>query len=266
MNNYSQVARSFDTVATDYDRHETNPIRRWVRSCTRERLRALFRSGDIVLELNCGTGEEALELARQGVRVRAVDASPAMIEILHDKVVREGLEELITPSVLVNENLSSLRGVKFDGAFSNYGLNYVADLRVVAEGLRPLIKGSGAFSCVLASRYCLLETAALTARGDFREAFRRQAFRPERRFADGTSLPLYYHRAGEVAEAFSSGFKAKAILGLGVFIPPPYLSGFYTRHAKLFRILHALENRFRGTFPFSRLGDGLLMEFRRCES
>ena len=60
-----------------------------------------------MLELNCGTGEEALELARHGVRVRAVYASSAMTEILHDKVVHEGLEELITPSVLANENLSS---------------------------------------------------------------------------------------------------------------------------------------------------------------
>ena len=90
MSGYSRIARAFDSSAADYDRHEANPIRRWVRSFMRERLGTLFQSGDTVLELNCGTGDDALFLAHRGVRVRAVDASAAMIELLHGKVEREG--------------------------------------------------------------------------------------------------------------------------------------------------------------------------------
>ena len=263
MSGYPLVARAFDSSAADYDRHEANPIRRWVRAFMRERLGTFFRSGDTVLELNCGTGDDAVFLALRGVRVRAVDASAAMIELVRGKVEREGLGGLIESSVLANEDLSSLRGERYDGAFSNFGLNYVRDAAALAEDLRPLVKPAGIFSCALASRYCLLEMAALVACGDWREAFRRQAFRPERRFANGTHVPLYYPRAGALVEAFVGAFEVEAIHGLGVLIPPPYLSGFYTRHSTLFGVMHAFENRIRSRFPFSRLGDGLLLEFRR---
>ena len=263
MSGYPLVAQAFDSSAADYDRHEANPIRRWVRSFMRERLGTHFQSGDTVLELNCGTGDDALFLARRGVRVRAVDASAGMIAVLRGKVERAGLGGLIESSVLANEDLSSLRGNRYDGAFSNFGLNYVSDAATVAEDLRPLVKPAGTFSCALASRYCVLEMAALVARGELREAFRRLAFRPERRFANGTHVPVHYPRAGVLVEAFAGAFEVEAIHGLGVLIPPPYLSGFYTRHSTLFRVMHAFENRIRSRFPFSRLGDGLLLEFRR---
>ena len=263
MSGSSLIARAFDSSAADYDRHEANTIRRWVRAFMRERLGALFQSGDTVLELNCGTGDDAVFLARRGVRVRVVDASATMIALLRGKVEREGLGRLIESSVLANEDVSAFRGRRYDGAFSNFGLNYVRDPAALAEDLCPLVKPGGAFSCALASRYCFLEMAALSAQWELREAFRRQAFRPERRFANGTHVPVYYPRAGVLVEAFAGAFKVKAIHGLGVLIPPPYLSGFYTRHAKLFRVMHALENRIRSRFPFSRLGDGLLLEFRR---
>ena len=229
----------------------------------RERLGTLFQSGNTVLELNCGTGDDALFLARRGVRVRAVDASPAMIGLLRGKVERQGLGGLIESSVLANEDLSSLGGERYDGAFSNFGLNYVRDPAALAAALCPLIKPSGSFSCALASRYCLLEMAALIARGEFRDALRRLAVRPERRFSNGTRVPVYYPRAGALVGAFACAFEVEAIHGLGVLIPPPYLSGFYSRHSKLFGVMHALEDRIRSRFPFSRLGDGLLLEFRR---
>ena len=57
-----------------------------------------------------------------------------------------------------------------------------------------------------------------------------------------------------LVEAFAGAFEVEAIHGLCVLIPPPYLSGFYTRHSTLFGVMHAFENRIRSRFPFSRRG------------
>ncbi len=44
-----------------------------------ERYARLFRPGDAVLDVGCGTGIDALFLARSAVRVVGIDASPSMI-------------------------------------------------------------------------------------------------------------------------------------------------------------------------------------------
>ena len=55
----------------------------------------LFQPGDQVLELGCGTGEDAIWLAKRGVRVLATDGSPAMLEATARKAQAEGVSELI---------------------------------------------------------------------------------------------------------------------------------------------------------------------------
>jgi ArsR family transcriptional regulator len=46
----------------------------------------------VVADIGTGTGILALELARQGLRVVAIDSSPRMLETAREKALREGLE------------------------------------------------------------------------------------------------------------------------------------------------------------------------------
>ena len=102
-----------------------------------KRLDNLFRRGQRILELNCGTGIDAIHLARQGVRLTACDLSPRMIEIARESAVKAGVDTSIDFRVLANEEMSKLEGERFDGAFSNFaGLNCVEDLGAVARNWR----------------------------------------------------------------------------------------------------------------------------------
>ena len=72
-----------------------------MRSRIWERARWAFGAGDRVLDRGCGTGEDAIRLARDGVRVVATDASGDMVEVeierigvLTNRVVADGQEEL----------------------------------------------------------------------------------------------------------------------------------------------------------------------------
>ena len=83
---------AFDLLAPSYDEDFTrSPIARWLRDQTHARLDALFHAGDTVLELGCGTGEDALYLARRGVRVLATDASEEMLAAARAKAAGEPL-------------------------------------------------------------------------------------------------------------------------------------------------------------------------------
>ena len=60
----------FDLLAADYDRTWTNSgAGRLQRDAVWRHLLPLFHSGDWVLDLGCGTGEDAQHLSRLGIRV-----------------------------------------------------------------------------------------------------------------------------------------------------------------------------------------------------
>src|SRR5215207_7784405 len=83
---------AFDLLAPTYDEDFTcSPIARWLRDQTHARLDTLFHAGETVLELGCGTGEDALYLARRGVRVLATDASEEMLAAAGVKATGEPL-------------------------------------------------------------------------------------------------------------------------------------------------------------------------------
>jgi SAM-dependent methyltransferase len=73
------VAAAFDRQAETYDRFADGVIGRTLRARVHERLLDRFRAGHRVLELNCGTGVDAVRLAQHGVRVVATDVSAGML-------------------------------------------------------------------------------------------------------------------------------------------------------------------------------------------
>lgn len=86
------AAAAFDGLATTYDAaFSTGAIGTLMRQAVWRRLDARFAAGDRVLEIGCGTGEDAVHLARRGVRVLATDTSARMLEVARAKVDAAGL-------------------------------------------------------------------------------------------------------------------------------------------------------------------------------
>ena len=73
-------AALFERLAPRYDELWTDtPVGRAQRDAVWRVIDQLFRAGDCVLDIGCGTGEDAVHLSARGVLVHAVDASPAMV-------------------------------------------------------------------------------------------------------------------------------------------------------------------------------------------
>ena len=74
------TAALFERLAERYDELWTDTaIGRAQRDAVWRITDRLFHAGDRILDLGCGTGEDAAHLMARGVSVRAVDASPAMV-------------------------------------------------------------------------------------------------------------------------------------------------------------------------------------------
>jgi SAM-dependent methyltransferase len=260
-------AAPFDAVAATYDETFTHTLIGGAqrRAAWRELDRA-FRSGQRVLELNCGTGVDAVHLARRGIEVVACDVSPRMIEVARQRLRQSAPSSPVEFRVLATEEIAVLRDEgPFDGAFSNFaGLNCVANLRFAASSLAQLLHPGAPVVLSFAGRFVAWEMLWYLLHGDPRRAFRRLQPGPvPGRIAAGVSVQVHYPSVHELVRLFAPEFRLLRWKGVGVAVPPSYLEP----HAQRFpRVLGALEgaDRFAGRVPVLRaLADHVLLTFER---
>jgi SAM-dependent methyltransferase len=255
----------FDRLAEGYDHDFTNSrIGRAQRSEVWRVLRKIFSANDSILELNCGTGEDAFFLAAQGTSVFSCDASQQMV-LRAEQRLRQ-CEELL-PVVfcqLPTERISELNPpTPFDGVFSNFsGLNCVADLAPLSAGLAKLTRPGSQLLLCLSTRYCVIEILYYLLRGQPRTALRRCKGYAQASL-QGAPLTVYYPTLAELRRNFAPHFQLRSIRGIGVAIPPSYLEPWVTRHPRVFKLLRRIESRV-ATLPILRsTGDHILLRFER---
>jgi ubiquinone/menaquinone biosynthesis C-methylase UbiE len=204
------------------------------------------RSNLSVLELNCGTGEDAVWLAKQGCTVLATDISETMILVAKEKVFTHKLETEITCKALSIEQLDSLdTSVKYDLIFSDFGgLNCVApeDLKKISRSLQELLKPNGRFIGVIMSRFCWWETLYFTLKGQFKKAWRRRAKEAiAAPLTPTTTVDTWYYSPKEFSGLLQAEFKKQEVHPVGFMLPPSYLDNWFKNKPFLMRILNRLE-------------------------
>jgi ubiquinone/menaquinone biosynthesis C-methylase UbiE len=251
----------FDGAAQRYDQAFTNTvIGRAEREGVWREAERVFRSGDRILELNCGTGVDALRLAGSGVRVLACDIAPRMIEIARQRLNCGGLQELVEFRVLATEDIALLHGEgPFDGAFSNFsGLNCVEDLSAVARNLAGLLKPGAPVLLCMSGPFVPLEMAWYLAHGNARKAVRR--LKP---VGSGDDVRVHYPSPKTMARLFAPGFRFRQWSGIGVVLPPAYLESWARRFPRVLDWLARADGHL-GRVPALRAMAGhIILHFER---
>ena len=204
---------AFDKLAARYDAVWTDtPIGRAQRNQVWRHVDGLFQAGDSILDLGCGTGEDAAHFAGRGVTVHATDASPEMVR----EAARRGG---FTTAVARAEQIGAQA---YDGALSNFGaLNCVEDLAAVAGGLAATVRPGGRVAICVIGRFCLWETLYYGARLRWSKALRRMRGRPQ---MSSIGIRVYYRTVSQLRAAFASQFDCVRWVGIGLFVPPSYVA------------------------------------------
>lgn len=254
----------FDALAESYDRiFSDSLIGRAQRSATWRHLDSTFLPGQRLLELNCGTGVDALHLAEREVRVDAFDVSAAMIGVANRRLAA-GRRLPVRFDVLATEELGTIDSV-YDGAFSNFGgLNCVQDLRQVAANLARVVRPLGNVLLCLASRFCVWETAWWLAHGKPAKAFRRlRRGGTTAELSPGSVVQVQYPPVRGVRRLFAPEFSLLAVHGIGLFVPPSYLEPYARSHPKLLGAAVSLDARVSSLPGLRCVADHVLLTFRR---
>ena len=261
------AAAAFDAVAGSYDLLFTETaVGRAQRKQVWASLLAAFPPGSRILELNCGTGEDARFLSRQGRSVVACDASAAMLEVARNHA-EEGSRTKVQYLDVANEDLIALAGAApFHGAFSNFsGLNCVADLAQVARDLARLVMAGGRVLLCLWGRVCVFEVLWYLAHGQPRKAARRLSGKATAHLG-GKTIPVFYPTAHEVRRRFSPWFRLHSQRAIGAFVPPSYVEESIRNRPKLLECLERLDSLCTAWPVVRNAGDHMLLEFTRCNS
>ena len=167
----------FDSVAKEYDDlYEEQLITKELRPLIRKSLIDYLKPGDHILELNCGTGTDAIAFAQEGINVMATDLSEVMLETSSRKVGERHLENRITFRQVDFNSFSpaTFNNARFDGVFSNFdGLNCSPNIAHVLDAIADCLKPRGTVVMCVLNKVCIWEIATFLLRGNVKSAFRR---------------------------------------------------------------------------------------------
>lgn len=257
------IAEAFSLTAEKYDRFaEDHPNLTRMREKVYSHVLRHVRPGGTILELNAGSGTDAVRLAQAGFRVHATDIAPGMLSRLREKVERLHLGDRITVQECSFTALDQIRGGPFDAVFSDLGgLNCAADLRPVALAVAGLLRPGGTVIWVVMPPICPWELAALFV-GRPRFAFRRLRRGGTTAHLEGRTFKVHYFTPRQVARAFGPRFSPLALEGLSVFAPPAESKNLAKRAPRAYAALCWLDDRLARRAPFSAWGDFFIQALR----
>lgn len=154
MDDISDIQSYYDeAVERELVRLERHQLERDI---TWRYLEKYLPSTGTVLDIGAGAGAYALELARRGYAVTAVDISPKLLEVCQKRVVDEGLEGKVTFLVADARDLTDAAGSAFDAVLLMgplYHLVLEEDRKTALKEAFNRLKPGGAIFSSSLSRY-----------------------------------------------------------------------------------------------------------------
>jgi len=253
---FSRTAEKYDSFADDHP-HLTR-----MRDKVYSHVARFVPRGARILELNAGTGTDAVQLARRGYFVHATDIAGGMLNRLRDKVRDLNLGQRISVEERSFLSLGDVAGAPFEAVFSDLGgLNCVPDLTPVIQQLPKVLKPGGTVTWVLMPRVCLWEMGEVF-RGNFRLAFRRFRRDGVRANLEGLNFDVFYFSPKQAIRWFGEDYELLALEGLSVLTPTAESKNFAKLFPRLYRALSWLDDRLSPRWPWLGWGDFYMLTMR----
>ncbi len=195
-----------------------------------------------ILELNCGTGADAIEFAKQNHDVIATDISAGMIEVAKAKSHPKNLEFKVQD---INTITPETFNKKFDFIFSDFGgINCLSheQLDTFFKTASNLLLPNGKLAIVLMPKNCLWERLYFTLKGDKNKATRRNTKESIVANVDGVGVPTWYYNPQDVSAAANTQFITTKVKPIGVTIPPSYLEQSFVAKFPILNIFKGLDS------------------------
>jgi ubiquinone/menaquinone biosynthesis C-methylase UbiE len=261
-----QAEKAFSKQSAIFDElYSGNTIVQYKRKRVRDHVENLIKPGSKILELNAGTGEDAIYFAKKGHYVHATDISTGMQKELQRKIQDRNLDTLVSGELRSFTDLENLNDKgPYDLIFSNFaGLNCTNEIEKVLISFSTLVKPGGVVTLVILPKFCLWESM-LMFKGKFKTAFRR-FFSSNGRKAriEGEFFRCWYYNPSMIKKNLKKDFALVSREGLCSIVPPSYIENFAEKHPGWFNRLKKLEDKWKTSWPWRSIGDYYIISFRK---
>ncbi len=258
------VSKAFSKQSSVFDElYDSNYLVNYSRKIIRKEVLRLLPGNGEILEINSGTGTDAVYFASHGFRITATDISPGMIEVIQNKVATLDLHHLVNARECSFWNLDELDDKKYDLVYSNFGgLNCTDDLDQVLDKLINKLKPGGKAVLVIMPVFCPWERIMLLF-GNTRIAFRRKNRRSTKAHIEGEYFDVWYYNPSTVVKAMRGQAKLIRLQSLSLFVPPSAYRTFDKKYPGLLSLLERLDALFTRMWPFRNWGDYVILSFEK---
>lgn len=244
---------SFDNAAEKYDTNFTyTEIGSIQRHLVYENVKKHLQNTKTVLEINCGTGEDAIWLAKQNLNVTATDISEKMVLIAQSKANLENLNIKVLDINNLNQETNS-----YDFLFSNFGgLNCLTNIEIQTffQSASKILSEKRKICLVIMPKNTIWEQFYFLLKFDFKNAFRRKKEVVLANVED-KKVATYYYNPKEIVHLCQATFEILEVKPIGFFIPPSYLEPFFKNKKMLLKGLNFLENGIKNWSFLSKYAD-----------
>ena len=260
------VAAAFNKQAGIFDdQYSSNSIIQYKRERVRNHVQQYLLPHSNILELNAGTGEDAIYFARRGHRVHATDIAKGMQDILQQKTAQFDLKNKISNELCSFTSLENLQNKgPYDLIFSNFaGLNCTGELDKVLYSFADLLNPNGIVTLVILPSFCLWETL-LIFKGNFKTAFRRFfSKKGVHAHIEGEYFRCWYYNPSYIIHRLKGSFDLLGYEGLCTIVPPSYIEHFAEKYPRVYQQLKIKENRLKSKWPWKMIGDYYIISLRK---
>ena len=255
----------FDIAAINYDNTFTNTKIGW------EQRKKVYQNIDFVLnsekqldilELNCGTGTDAIAFAEKEHNIIATDISQEMIKVAKTKNNHDALHFQVLDCNELSENTFQKQ---FDLIFSNFGgLNCLSssELKKLLKTASEVLQPKGKLIMVLMPKQCLWEQLYFALKGDFKKSKRRNTDEALLVNVDGVQVPTWYYNPKDVEQFIGNNFKITNCTPVGITVPPSYLEKSILTQFPMWNVLKSLEQYISSAF-WAKYADHFLIELTK---
>jgi len=258
-----RVAKAFSKQAISFDRlNSENILSQYLREQFQKEVLNHSKEGDSFLELNCGTGLDALCFAEKNRFVLATDISEGMIQQLENKKKNHPQGEKITGVVTSYHHLNKVQRQPFDYILSNFGgLNCTDKLKDVLMQFHSLLNKEGKVTLMIMPKICPWEILSVF-KGNFKTAFRR--FKKQTKATvEGQEFYCYYYNPSYVINVLKKDFDLLSLKGICITVPPEHKFKFINKNPRLFSLFKKIDHAVSSYFPFTYCCDHFLITLQK---
>jgi ubiquinone/menaquinone biosynthesis C-methylase UbiE len=259
------INKGFSKISLEYESlDKTSSLIRWMRNRVRSHFENYLSSNNSILEINCGSGIDAVYFAKMGHNVHAIDLAHGMIDLVTSKINNENLASKLSCEVLSYEDLDKLSHKKYSHIFSNFGglnCSSLEELENVFKLFNTILNPNGIITLVIMPKLCLWEFLRIF-KGQ-KHAFRRLKKNGVMTNIAGESVQVYYHSVNKIKNLLKPNFTNFNIENISFIGPTGNLVDFPKKHPFIFKYLSKLDS-VSSKLPFLKgIGDYYIISAKK---